>query len=170
MIVDTLSGSGRYDALHPRFKKAFDYAVARMDTLAPGKYAIDGDDLYIVISEGLLRPEQEAPLEAHDRYIDVQIPLRVRGEERFGWRPRERCILPRGEFDEAADIVFFDDKPSCYVSLHPGEFVVFFPGRRARPADRQRQCPESDPEDPGCVRAGVRYSKRRTIACFFCLR
>ena len=114
MIVDTLSGSGRYDALHPRFKKAFDYAVARMDTLAPGKYAIDGDDLYIVISEGLLRPEQEAPLEAHDRYID-------------GWRPRERCILPRGEFDEAADIVFFDDKPSCYVSLHPGEFVVFFP-------------------------------------------
>ena len=84
MIVDTLSGSGRYDALHPRFKKAFDYAVARMDTLAPGKYAIDGDDLYIVISEGLLRPEQEAPLEAHDRYIDVQIPLRVRGEERFG--------------------------------------------------------------------------------------
>ena len=127
MIVDTLSGSGRYDALHPRFKKAFDYAVARMDTLAPGKYAIDGDDLYIVISEGLLRPEQEAPLEAHDRYIDVQIPLRVRGEERFGWRPRERCILPRGEFDEAADIVFFDDKPSCYVSLHPGEFVVFFP-------------------------------------------
>ena len=58
MIVDTLSGSGRYDALHPRFKKAFDYAVARMDTLAPGKYAIDGDDLYIVISEGLLRPEQ----------------------------------------------------------------------------------------------------------------
>ncbi|MFR5871384.1 MAG: YhcH/YjgK/YiaL family protein [Alistipes sp.] len=68
-----------------------------------------------------------APLEAHDRYIDVQIPLRVRGEERFGWRPRERCILPRGEFDEAADIVFFDDKPSCYVSLHPGEFVVFFP-------------------------------------------
>ena len=127
MIVDTLSGSGRYDALHPRVKKAFDYAVARMDTLAPGTYAIDGDDLYIVISEGLLRPEQEAPLEAHDRYIDVQIPLRVRGEERFGWRPRERCILPRGEFDEAADIVFFDDKPSCYVSLHPGEFVVFFP-------------------------------------------
>ena len=96
-------------------------------TYLPGKYAIDGDDLYIVISEGLLRPEQEAPLEAHDRYIDVQIPLRVRGEERFGWRPRERCILPRGEFDEAADIVFFDDKPSCYVSLHPGEFVVFFP-------------------------------------------
>ncbi|MFR5871383.1 MAG: hypothetical protein ACLUEV_06945 [Alistipes sp.] len=36
MIVDTLSGSGRYDALHPQFKKAFDYAVARMDTLAPG--------------------------------------------------------------------------------------------------------------------------------------
>lgn len=169
MIVDTLSGSGRYDALHPRFKKAFDYAVARMDTLAPGKYAIDGDDLYIVISEGLLRPEQEAPLE---RTIDTST---YRSRSGFGAKSGSDGVRANGVFCPGANstkrpILFFSTISLRAMCRCIRGIRRFFPGRRARPADRQRQCPESDPEDPGCVRAGVRYSKRRTIACFFCLR
>ncbi len=168
MIVDTLSGSGRYDALHPRFKKAFDYAVARMDTLAPGKYAIDGDDLYIVISEGLLRPEQEGSSRSARSVHRRTDPAPGSGRRAVRMASARTVYSAPERIRRSGRYCFFDDKPSCYVSLHPGEFVVF--SRKTRtPADRQRQCPESDPEDPGCVRAGVRYSKRRTIACFSAL-
>lgn len=125
MIFDTLSESERYASLHPLFQKAFDYAAGPLQKLAPGRYPIQGDDLYVMVSEGALRAREDAFPEAHDRYIDLQVVLR--GRETYGWISRKRCFTPQGQFDRENDIIFFDDAPSTYVSLDTGEFALFFP-------------------------------------------
>lgn len=45
----------------------------------------------------------------------------------MGWKARSRCQRLQDQYDVEKDIEFFGDVPDNYVSLLPGEFVVFFP-------------------------------------------
>lgn len=124
MVIGTIEGIERYEKLHPCFRKAIEFLVGHPD-LGIGTYPIIGEDLYLTISEGNMRPKTEAPLEAHDRYIDVQLP--IQGTEIYGWSPRNRCKTPRAPFDKHKDIVFFEDAPEVYFTLQSGDFAIFFP-------------------------------------------
>lgn len=54
------------------------------------------------VTEGELKREEEASLEVHDKYIDVQVL--IAGEvETMGWRERRECRVP-GPFDAEEDI------------------------------------------------------------------
>ena len=130
MILDTLGRSGRYTALHPAFARAFAFvANADWSALAPGpvsvRHVIDGDRMYVSIDEKDGRGRERARLEAHRRYIDIQIT--IDGAEEIGWRPLADCHRPAGPFDHAKDIVFFDDRPDTWLSVPPGTFAIFFP-------------------------------------------
>ena len=126
MIVDMLSGLGDYASSNPRFAKAAAYLqAADLESLAEGRYEIDGSDVFMTIVESALRDEADAPLEAHDRYADVQIV--VRGTERFGWKNRAGCKPDRNGYRADRDIVFFTDRPSGFVTLSAGTMAVFFP-------------------------------------------
>lgn len=127
MIVDSLSQAKLYDTLNPYFAKAFEY-IATIDTqtIAEGRYAIDGDNVFMMVVDNKpLKNRADAALEAHDKYIDIQ--LVVCGAEGFGWKQRALCTAPRSEMDTQKDIIFYDDAPSTYVTLGAGEFVIFFP-------------------------------------------
>lgn len=124
MVIGTIEGIERYEKLHPYLKKAFEFLAGHPD-LGIGTYPIIGEDLYLTISEGNMRTKAEAPLEAHDRYIDVQLP--IQGTEIYGWSPRNRCKVPRMPFDKHKDIVFFEDTPEAYFTLQSGDFAIFFP-------------------------------------------
>ncbi len=126
MIVDSLKLAARYYAANPRLKKAFEY-LASVDPVAmpEGRYEIQGEEVYMMISERDLKPiDQEKP-EAHDKYIDIQVV--VSGQEGFGWLPREACTAPKGEMDPVKDILFYGDRSQTYFTLVPGQFAVFFP-------------------------------------------
>ncbi len=111
---------------NPRFAKAAAYLqAADLESLAEGRYEIDGSDVFMTIVETALRDEADAPLEAHDRYADVQIV--VRGTERFGWKNRTGCKPDRNGYRADKDIVFFTDRPSTFVTLSAGAMAVFFP-------------------------------------------
>jgi YhcH/YjgK/YiaL family protein len=45
----------------------------------------------------------------------------------MGWKPRHSCILPKGEYSEEKDVLFFNDEPDMFFTLHPGQFAIFFP-------------------------------------------
>ena len=96
-----------------------------IDTLPVGRYEIDGDRLFLTIMEGPLKERTNAPLEAHDAYYDLQIPLSQ--AEEYGIGLREQCVSPRGEFDAERDIIFYDDAPTRYVTLQVGEAIIFAP-------------------------------------------
>lgn len=127
MILDTLVNSSVYDGINPLFAKAFAH-IKSLDlaAMAPGKYEIDGDKLFFSIVERGLKTKEEAALEVHDKYIDIQVV--VAGTESFGWKDRAKCTSPRGTMDTAKDILFFDDKPDTYPTIGAGEFMIFMPG------------------------------------------
>ena len=130
MILDTLRQSGRYTALHPAFARAFEFlAGADWAALAPGaasvRHVIDGDRMYVAIDQKDGRGRDGARLEAHRRYIDIQVT--IDGAEEIGWRPLAGCRQPADTFNDANDIGFFDDRPETWVSVPPGSFAIFFP-------------------------------------------
>ena len=126
MILDTLENAPGYATLHPRFGQAIDFMTRHdLAELPPGRHPIDGDDIWANITETPLKSEEETKIEAHDRYIDIQICLR--GRETYGWRVRETCTEPAGVYNAENDIIFWEDRATAFTALNEGEFVVFFP-------------------------------------------
>ena len=125
MVLDSLATAEKYYALHPRFQQAFEFIGARAGELVPGKYPIDGENLFVSVVSGSLKPEKAAWLEAHDRYIDIQVVLS--GGERHGWKSRAACREIKTAYDTEKDILFFNDAPTSYAEVRTGEFVIFFP-------------------------------------------
>lgn len=69
------------------YRKALEFiATTDLDSLEPGKHTIDGENLYVNIVDSQLKTPEQARLEVHDRYIDIQVPLS--GPESFGVKPR----------------------------------------------------------------------------------
>ena len=126
MILTTLASAERYEALHPELAAAFRYLrETDLSALAPGRHEIDGERLYAMVLHAPGKPREEAKLEAHRRYLDVQYLLS--GEEWFGWRPTAECGPPVGDFDEAADAGLFAEQPVAWYPLAPGTLAIFFP-------------------------------------------
>jgi len=125
VILDTLVQSGRYAGLHASFPRAFDFlSTTNLASLTPGRHDIDGDRLFVLIDRQEGRGREGARLEAHRRYIDIQLTLE--GLEEIGWLPLAACE-PRSDFDAEKDIVFFDASPRVWLPVPPGSFAIFFP-------------------------------------------
>jgi YhcH/YjgK/YiaL family protein len=105
MIIDTLSAAAKNAFYPPVIRKALQ-AVAQQDphTLPPGKYTVDGDNLFFTVVEGQTRPLAEQRPEFHRQYIDIHIVLA--GEEIIGAGNKGLPIAPDGPFNEAHDIGF----------------------------------------------------------------
>ena len=127
MIFDSLKNYARYENVHPRMKRAFEFLAATDWTaMEPGIHEIEGRDIYANVMERELKKKGDAKLEVHDAYIDIQ--LLVTGEaETFGWSERKDLRQPQGAFNAEKDIQFFEDEPQTYYTMRPGQFSVLFP-------------------------------------------
>lgn len=114
-------------------ERAFEY-LARTDlaALPLGRTDIDGDDVFVMISEAETRPPEQVKFEAHRRYIDIQ--LVVRGQEAIGFAPVASLVTAE-PYDAAKDIEFFAvPRQSATLALRAGDFAVFAPGDGHRPS------------------------------------
>lgn len=126
MIIDILENAHRYINMHPKFAEAFDYIRAHCaNPPAPGKYLIDGDTVFAIVSDSPGKGVENARLEAHRKYIDIQYTLN--GDEKFGWSPVQECREIDECYDESRDIEFFKDRPLSMLDAPKGVFTVFFP-------------------------------------------
>ena len=126
MILDTLQNRECYYSLSPRLRTAFEWLDKRdVASLEVGRHAIDGDDIFVNVSELDLRPRSAAALEVHNEYIDIQVVFG--GEEEFGWSPRSAVASPRAEFDVEKDIQFFEDEPQTFYTVREGQFTILMP-------------------------------------------
>jgi len=126
MILDIMGKADRYLPLHQRFQKAFAFLMRPdLKELAAGRYDIDGELVYALISKGHGRSREEALLETHERFIDIQLVLA--GTDSMGWKPASACIRPAGGYDPERDVRFFSDEPDSWVIVNSGAFAVFFP-------------------------------------------
>lgn len=124
MILDTLENFGKYVSLNPLFPKVLEY-LQNTDLMAqePGCVNIDGNKLFVNHNVAKGKIVDQARMETHNAMIDIQIPLSC--PEVIGYIPRQ--YLSRAEYDATKDITFYLDRPEQYITVHPGEFVIFFP-------------------------------------------
>ncbi|MBY0576091.1 MAG: YhcH/YjgK/YiaL family protein [Gallionellaceae bacterium] len=126
MILSTLAQSDRYAALHPLFPRAFEYIRnTDLPALAPGRYPIVGEDLFVIIENVAGRTRDAAKLECHRRYIDIQLVLE--GIDEMGWKTLADCGDPVSDYSAEKDIRFFNDAPATWIATPPGAFCIFFP-------------------------------------------
>ena len=128
MIIDTLSNSEKYNSIHPLFAKAFEYIKSQnLASIEDGKSEIDGENLRAIVSnkKGMTAAESIAKFECHDKHIYIQ--LCIRGNEKFGWKPRGNCKEQKGEYNAEKDVVFYSDTPDMYFDLTDNQFAIFFP-------------------------------------------
>ena len=126
MIKDHIDNAHQYDDLHPNFRSVLEILQSlNLNALQPGHIELDGNYVYININETKSKNKEEAKLESHRRYIDIQMPLS--GKETFGVKSTTNCTNPIDEFDTERDILFYEDTPTEYITLNKGEFIIFFP-------------------------------------------
>ena len=126
MIHDTIENFTRYTALNPRFEKVAKWlAETNLDSLSIGQHQILPDgEAFVNVQELTPRPKTEMLAECHRKYIDVQIPLS--GPEQMGWQPL--ADLPKEvPFSTENDAALAKLPTDDWITVRPGEFVVFFP-------------------------------------------
>ncbi len=127
MIIDNLENANKYFGIHPLFTKAFEY-ITKADLIEAevGKLNIS-DGLVALYSDspGKTKAEAMSKFECHNKNIDIQVC--IRGEETFGWKPRNDCSKPKGEYNDEKDVLFYDDAPDLFFGLKAGQFVIFYP-------------------------------------------
>lgn len=124
MIVDKLSSSIIYSVLNERIAKAFQYLKGiEFNDLPPGKYEIDGDNIFAIVAEYQTKDESEGKPESHKKYIDVQYV--AEGCELMGYAPLVNQEISE-PYNKENDIIFYKTKCS-FLELSEGMFAIFFP-------------------------------------------
>lgn len=124
MIIDKIENAELYYKLGERILKSFNYIKkADLKKLKPGRYDIDGDNIFALISEYQIKPEAEGKLEAHRKYIDIQYV--IEGEELMGYAPLGNQKTLEA-YKEENDIVFYKGE-KVLIKVSAGMFAIFFP-------------------------------------------
>ena len=133
MIVSYFNSKeyGEIKKSHPLFEKAFD-AVEKLLLADPenGRYDVDGDNVYIMVSSYETNPiNADRRFESHREYIDVQTLLE--GREIIGFEKREALTVTdeyRPDYELFAMVDEFDR-----VVIEKGKFTVIYPGEPHAP-------------------------------------
>lgn len=124
MIIDHISKANLYNGLGDKINRALDYLRSTdFSLLKPGRYDIDGDDIFAMVNAYETRPLQEAELEAHRTYIDIQYV--DKGAEKIGYAPLKNQT-PSNAFNEEQDCGFYKGAPSL-IDFTEGMFAIFYP-------------------------------------------
>ncbi len=127
MIIDTLKNAPKYFSIHPLFEKAFQY-IRNTDLKNAKDEKVDiSEGLKAIFSNapGKTKEASTAKFECHNKNIDIQ--LCIDGVETIGWKPREKCANPNGDYNAEKDVLFFNDSPDMFFQLTNTQFAIFFP-------------------------------------------
>lgn len=126
VIFSTLTDTARVESLHPLLPELFRYVRTHDLLHTPcGRIELDGDRLFINNSNPQCLTAEEQVLEVHRRYLDVHILLE--DEETIGWSPLAELKMEQQAYDAEADCALYADRPSTYVTLRPGQWLMAWP-------------------------------------------
>jgi len=125
MITASLTDFHRYISLHPKFQRVEEFLKTYIFEQPGERIYIDGEELFVIPALDQAKSKDIALLEAHNRYIDIQVCLE--GVETMGWKSRFDCRNPKDSFNTEKDIIFYTDKPLNYFDVPAGSFAIFFP-------------------------------------------
>ena len=123
MIIDELKNAAEYYELGDRIEIALKY-LAATDFLAldPGRYEIDGENIFAIVESYNSKPMEAGFWEAHIKHLDVQFV--AAGEERLGYAPVTG--LKPNPYDEERDFYKLEGTGD-FVTLRAGQFAILKP-------------------------------------------
>lgn len=126
MVVDTLDNLEKYAALNPLFNQAIAFIKSHdLHSMELGKTELKGSDLVVNVAQTTPKTKEEAKLETHNVFIDIQIPLS--GTEVMGYTAAKDCTPANAPYSAEKDITFFEGAADSYIAVKPGMFAIFFP-------------------------------------------
>ena len=76
MVVDRLENIEKYASLNPLFAQAIEFLKSHdLNALEVGKTELKGKDLLVNVAQTKPKTKEDAKLETHKDFIDIQIPL-----------------------------------------------------------------------------------------------
>jgi YhcH/YjgK/YiaL family protein len=145
MILTTLAESAPYEVLGARIATGLRWLRAMDPALPDGRHAIDGDDVFALVSTYDTGPSTEKRFETHVRHVDLQYV--TAGYERILHTPADALTVAT-PYDAATDVAFYAEPPfASSLLMGPGDLAVFHPG---------------DAHKPGCM-AGGRHTVRKVV-------
>lgn len=124
MIFDQLKNANLYFSLGKRIQTAFEYLLnTNLESLEPGKYEIEGENIYAVVQCYDTKPVTAGKWEAHKKYIDIQYI--VSGKEKMGYSNQIKMIVTE-EYNEDKDVMFLKGEGNFLIA-ESGYFALFFP-------------------------------------------
>ena len=128
--ADYVEFAKQYHSNKAWWDKAFSFLKdAKLDTLKPGKYVIDGDNVYAMVTEAPSKEFDKSAWESHKKYIDLH--YLIRGKEKIGAAPVSTATVTN-PYDATKDAANYNVDGKYYIAA-PGEFFLFFPGDAHRP-------------------------------------
>lgn len=126
MVVDTFDNLDKYASLNPLFAQAMAFLKSTdLNALEVGKIELNGSDLVVNVQQTAQKTKEQARLETHNQFIDIQIPLS--GTEIMGYTAAKDCQPANASYNADKDITFFDGLADDYLTVKPGMFAIFFP-------------------------------------------
>jgi YhcH/YjgK/YiaL family protein len=109
-----------------RWKKAFAFLNDNdLKKIELKRYDIDGDNLFVTLSEYNTKNPEDARYEAHRKYIDIQYV--VTGGEEIGIAPVTFQDSVLQEYNPTKDIEFLSIMDGKNSKADPASFFIFFP-------------------------------------------
>lgn len=127
LILAALEQEEQYRQAYPGFAQAFDFlkqpGVAELE---PGKYEIDGQNIYAMIQHYNTKPEENCGWESHRKYIDIQ--YLIEGNEQINVAPTDQLVM-KGDYIVEKDKISYEVPTikANALQLNAGQFAVFFP-------------------------------------------
>jgi YhcH/YjgK/YiaL family protein len=124
MIADIISNRHIYESLSPRMKTGLEY-IAKTDfsKLEPGKYEIEGSDIFALVQAYESIPAAQGKWECHRNYIDIQYI--ISGTEMIGCNNTAKMKVTT-EYNPDKDIAFLSGDGD-FVTYSAGAYGIFFP-------------------------------------------
>jgi len=97
--------------------------------MKPGKYPIDGTNVFAIVTEAPSKEFENSAWESHRNYIDLQHV--IKGQETIGVAPVSKATVTK-PYNEASDNANYNVEGQYYIAT-PDIFFLFFPGDAHRP-------------------------------------
>ena len=124
MIIDKLENIGMYASVNPLFAQAIEFLkLTDLNAHELGKVVLKEGELFVNFAAARPKTKDDAKIETHNNFIDIQIPLT--GTELMGYMPR--TDLAEAEYNAEKDVTFYPGHATDYLTVKPGMFAIFFP-------------------------------------------
>lgn len=136
--VNVIEFATQYHLNKTLWDKVFAYLdQTKLEQLAPGKYPIDGDNAFAIVTEGPDKEFDQTAWESHRNYIDLHYV--IKGKEKIGAAPVANATVTKA-YDPAKDAANYTVEGTFYIAT-PGTFFLFFPSDAHRPGIKADDSP-----------------------------